>query len=149
MAEVAIYVVDASAALKWRFQDEDASQQALDLFTDYVSGRVNLIGPHQLPYEFASVIRDRVLERKLDRDDGARAIRSFLALRVPTLHPEGLVGVAYDVSFRYNLSLYDSLYVALAQMEHAPLVTGDRRLVHAVGTRFDLMVPLEEYGPHH
>ena len=27
MAEVPVYVVDASVAIKWRFQDEDASQQ--------------------------------------------------------------------------------------------------------------------------
>lgn len=109
MADVSLYAVDASAALKWRFQEEPSSQQAVDLITDYETGRVNLIAPPHFPFEIANAVRRRVLDRKMDRITGARTVEQFLALRIPTVHPIGLERLAYDFSFRFSTSLYDAL----------------------------------------
>jgi predicted nucleic acid-binding protein len=41
---------------------------------------------------------------------------------------------------RHNLTAYDALYVALAEMLDAPLVTLDRRLAAAAGARSEAAI---------
>ena len=36
---------------------------------------------------------------------------------------------------RANVTVYDAVYVALAELLHAPLVTADRKLANAPGIR--------------
>ena len=145
MAEVPLYAVDASAILKVHFQEESGSQEALDLMIDYVTGRVNLIGPHQLSYEVARVIRSRVFAGRLAQSQAQRFLIDFLALRIPLEHPDGLISTAYDFSFSYGLSFYDSLYVALAQIRGCSLITPDEGIISAVGTRLPLALRIQDY----
>ena len=100
MAETALFVIDASAALKWHFQTEEGSRQAVDLKADYVSGRVSLIGPPHLPFEVANAIRQRVLLQQMTSEIGRQILIDFLAVRIPLLSPDGVVGVAYDLALR-------------------------------------------------
>src|SRR5688500_3411630 len=120
MADAPRLVVDASSVLKWQFQDESGSHQAVEMVTDFVGGRVQLIAPPHLPFEESNVIWHQVLDNKLPRPTGRQLISSFLALRIPTFHPDGLTLVAYELTARYGLSFYDGLYVALAQIQQIP-----------------------------
>lgn len=146
MAEAPRYVVDASSAMKWQFQDEPGSHQAVEMATDFVRGRVQLIAPHHLPFEVSNVIWHRVLDGKLDSPIGRRLITNFLALRIPTFHPEGLTLVAYDLTARFGLSFYDGLYVALAQMQQIPFITGDERILRSPAMQLRLIHNIAEYG---
>ncbi len=145
MAEVPLFAVDASAILKVYFQEESGSQEALDLMTDYVTGRVNLIGPHQLAYEVANVIRNRVLAGRLTQQMAQRFLTDFLAYRIPLDHPDGLIATAYDFCFSYGLSFYDSLYIALARIRGCSLITSDEGIISAIGTRLPLALRIEDY----
>lgn len=145
MAEIPAYVTDASAAAKWLFQEEPDAQQAVDLLSDYLRGRANLFGPPHLPVEILSIVRGRVISREISSQLGERYIRTYVALRIPTIHPDGLIPLAYEYSMRYSISAYDAVYVALAQIEQAPLVTADTRLLTALGNRFPFILPLEDY----
>lgn len=145
MAEAPLYVVDASAILKWTFQSESGSQEAVDLITDYVAGRVNLVGPHQLLYEVATAIRRKILDGAVTPRNARDSLIDFLALRISTENPDGLIITAYDYCFRYPISLYDSLYVALAQIHHCSLITDDERLLRAVGSRLPGILWIEDY----
>lgn len=145
MAEVPRYVVDASAVLKWQFQQEQGSQQAVELVTDPVRGRVELLAPHHLPFEFSNVIWHRVLDGNLPRPAGRQMIADFLALRIPTFHPTGLTLVAYDFAFRYGLSFFDALYVGLAQVQQLPFLTGDDRMVRSPAQQLRLIRSIEDY----
>jgi predicted nucleic acid-binding protein len=88
-----------------------------------------------------------VLDGRLSATAGQEAIADLLALRLPLAYPDGLLRVAYDFSFRYALSLYDAFYVALAQIEQCQLITGDDRIVRALGVRLTLALPIEYYEP--
>ena len=112
---------------------------------DYITGRVNLIGPHQLSYEVANVFRSHVLAGRLTQPMGQRFLTDFLAYRILLNHPDGLISTAYDFSFSYGLSFYDSLYVALAKIRDCSLTTGDEGIISAVGARLPLALRVQDY----
>ena len=43
---------------------------------------------------------------------------------------------AMDVARMYSISLYDSLYVTLAQLKQGEMITADKKLVRAVNKSF-------------
>jgi predicted nucleic acid-binding protein len=56
-----------------------------------------------------------------------------------------LLPEALDIAFRYQRSIYDSVYVALALQEGCPLVTADRRLYDALAPELaDVLLWVED-----
>ena len=47
---------------------------------------------------------------------------------------------------RFERSIYDAAYLALAQKLDEPFITGDERLYHAVSTHLDWVRWLEDYA---
>lgn len=83
--------------------------------------------PHLLDAEVGQVLRR--YERLGDLDQaGARAALAHLAALPITRYPHGpFVGRAYDL--RANVTVYDGLYLALAEALDAVLVTTDAALL--------------------
>jgi predicted nucleic acid-binding protein len=71
--------------------------------------------------------------RRLAPEDGRDAIAEFVQLPLRLVAGEGLVGPAYDLARQHGCSLYDALYLALAQQLGVPLVTADQRLYRQIG----------------
>ena len=55
-----------------------------------------------------------------------------------------LSDVALENALQYGISVYDALYVSLAEIYVAPLVTADETLFKACKGRFDFILSLEE-----
>ncbi|MBI3999283.1 MAG: hypothetical protein HY351_01590, partial [Candidatus Omnitrophica bacterium] len=55
-----------------------------------------------------------------------------------------LADVAVENAIQYEVTVYDGLYVALAEIYVAPLVTADNGILKALKNRFDFILPLEE-----
>ena len=51
-----IAVIDASVALKWQFEDEEATDSATALLEDFIKDNIKLIAPTLFPYEIISAI---------------------------------------------------------------------------------------------
>ena len=140
MTETPFLVVDTSVALKWHLEDEDHIPEALSVLEDYRRGRISLLAPDNIRYEFAGSIRRAVSRRRISADDGRLAIDAFLGLEIRTIRSNSLIVIAYATATAYKCSLYDGLYVALAQLAQSPLVYADRRLRNTLGDRFPLGV---------
>ena len=82
--------------------------------------------PHLLDAEVASVLRNRVLRGKLPSFAALSALNDFVALPIERFPHTALLPRAFDL--RDNASLYDALYLALAEVLDARLLTRDRRL---------------------
>ncbi len=141
MAEAPLFVLDASSALQWHFQDGEGANEAVQVMADFSGGRISLIGPHQLAYEFATVVRRYVMGRQLSAAAGERVYARFLSYRIPFVAPLGLFSTAYDYSFLYAISYYDSLYLALAQIENCQVITYDRAFYEAIPSHRRLWLP--------
>jgi len=127
MAEV---VVDASIALKWALDDEEAVEQAVALRDAAVEGRIVLLAPTLWVYELANGLVSAVRRDRLSRAEAGQALEHLLAIGVELADPAP--AATFQEATRHKLSAYDAAYVALARALQAPFVTGDRPLARAV-----------------
>lgn len=140
-------VVDASVVTKWHLRDEHYTEQADALLMGFREGRLHLLAPDQIRYEVASAVRAALRTKRLEPEKGRAAVAYFLAWRIPTVRSGSLILAAYDQALRFGCSLYDGLYLALAEMARCPLVHADHRLRNTLGKRFPLALWIEDYHP--
>jgi len=128
------YVVDASVAVKWLLIEEhrDAALRLME-------GGNRLHAPDFILLELANVICTRVRRREMAEHAGVRAHALFQTFLVQMHDSAPLFHSAFSIALRTRQSVYDSLYVALAVVLGARLVTADRRLVEGLSGR-----PFEE-----
>jgi len=125
-------VLDPSVALKWQFEDEEATDSALALLEDFIEGRVLLITLTLFPYEIVSAIHVAIDRRRIGEEDGYRAIDYLVSLGVEMKPFDDLVETTFRMASKYRLSPYDCAYMALAEKEKCDFFTGDRKLHKAV-----------------
>jgi predicted nucleic acid-binding protein len=125
------YVVDTSVAFKWAVTEPD-SDKAIRLREDYRNGHHDLIAPDLFPTEIANALL--IAERR-----GRIAPGTFPGLLAdvlktcPQLHDAGpLLSRVVAIVSAARVSVYDALYVALAEREACELLTADDRLARSL-----------------
>ena len=98
-----------------------------------------LIAPSLVEFEAANLIRRHDLAGLVGTDQAAQAHADLLDLAIEHWPYEVLGPRAWEL--RQNLSVYDATYVALAELTGATLVTLDRRVRSAAGTRCAIATP--------
>jgi predicted nucleic acid-binding protein len=146
VAEVPHFVVDASVAVKWHLEDEPNVPEALTVLDDYQNGQINLLAPEQIRYEVPAAIRTAVLRSRKSPAEGREQVDAFLSLPLRTVRSSSLILRAYDLSLAFNCSLYDGLYVALAEVSRCPLIFADAALRAKLLSRFQWALWIEDYG---
>jgi predicted nucleic acid-binding protein len=125
-------VLDASVILKWFLRDEMYGQKALDLLHKFIARDLNLLAPSLLEYEVANGLiiaqkRGRIAEEKI-----LTAIEGFFDLQIDLKDFSHFYPRSLYFCRIYSRSLYDASYLALAETEGIPLITGDESLFNAV-----------------
>jgi predicted nucleic acid-binding protein len=92
-----------------------------------------LHAPHLLDVEVTSAIRRWVLSGRLSVEDARMSLRDLRDMAADRHAHEPLLDRALDL--RDAVSAYDAVYVALAELLGARLVTADHRLARASGIR--------------
>jgi predicted nucleic acid-binding protein len=129
-------VVDASVAVKW-YLPEQGSREANVILRS--SDR--LLAPDLLVTELGNVLWKKVRRGELLPADAAQIAQAFVVRCPVDLRPSSvLLPAALDVATRFDRTLYDALYLALAVAETCPLVTADDCLYNAL-----LGTPLAPY----
>ena len=128
-------VVDASLALKWVVEEEDTKQATALRAEWYEAGEV-LVAPPIFRPEVTNVLHRKARRGEMNLGE-AREAAKYLVDLVAIAEPMGLYGRALDLAATFRLgAVYDSLYVALAELEGCEMWTADRRLVNAVQRDF-------------
>jgi predicted nucleic acid-binding protein len=125
-------VVDASVALKWVLFEEFTNQARSFYEATLHAHRPLLVPPHFFS-EVTSALyqrtRSRELARHLTEDEVHETLTGFSRFHVQTAEPESLYERAFLFARDNRLpSLYDSIYIVLAQLMDVQLWTADRRL---------------------
>jgi predicted nucleic acid-binding protein len=95
--------------------------------------------PTFVAYETANVIRRHELSGQISPDQAAQAHADLLDLTIELWPYDILAARAWEL--RHSLSIYDAAYVALAETTDLTLVTLDKRLAKAPGTRCQIAAP--------
>jgi predicted nucleic acid-binding protein len=137
-------VVDASVALKWFLADEPDADRALAI----VREEPVLAAPDLLVVEVCNAgwrlaRLNRISQAQLD--DIASALPRFFD---PLVGVVALAPRAVSIAGQLDHPVYDCVYLALAELEEAVLVTADTRLLGKVrSTEWEArVVDLGQYG---
>lgn len=91
-----------------------------------------IVAPHRVDAEVVQAFRNLVLADEISLTDAKAAIVDLRAFRAARL-PHGPF-LARAFAFRRNVTVYDGLYLALAEALDAPLLTRDRALAGVPGS---------------
>lgn len=124
--------VDASLVVKW-VTPEDDSQEALRLYGQWLESQEILIAPILLDYEVASVVLKKVKKGLLPSHQILPAFAFYQRLRIQLFHETELVekGMALTQAFE-GTTLYDCLYLALAEAKATDFYTCDKSFYNKV-----------------
>ena len=134
-------VVDCSVAAKWVLS-EPGRDLALQLLEQYESGEVLLIAPDLLLAEFASLLAKRNRRKEISADQAVQALDLMGRYSPKLFDTHSRLRSAFELSLHYQLSLWDSVYLALAIEHNCPLITADERLFRGAVARHSLIRPL-------
>jgi predicted nucleic acid-binding protein len=98
-----------------------------------------IAAPALVTYETANVIRKHELAGQISPDQSAQAHADLLDLAIELWPYDLLAARAWEL--RMNLSIYDATYVALAEITDLTLITLDKRLAKAPGTKCRISTP--------
>ncbi|MCZ7649086.1 MAG: type II toxin-antitoxin system VapC family toxin [Planctomycetota bacterium] len=120
-------VLDASVAIKLYFQEEhsEAAERCVRLIPE-------VLAPDLIWAEMGNVVWKRQRRGDLSGADAASVVRSFLTLPLQ-IHPaSGLLADALELAVKFDRSVYDGLYLALALKTRSILISADKRFVNAL-----------------
>ena len=110
-------------AAKW-VVDEEFSAQAASLLTDHT-----LHAPAHWLAEAVNVLWAKVARGRLGAEEASARAMALLRAPVRPAPLAGLVEPALRLSLLMGVTVYDSLYIVLAQSLDASFVTADERLI--------------------
>lgn len=128
-------VLDASAVVELVL----GSRRGATIRTRISDPDESLHAPHLLDVEVASVLRRYQLSGELSAAQGREALADAAALDIVRYPHDVLLPRVWEL--RSVVTAYDAVYLALAEILGAPLITLDRRLARARGHRARIEVP--------
>ena len=146
---VAPIVVDASVAVKWVL-DEEYSRQALALLMDCFQEGRRMAAPPSMLAEATNAVYQRLRTTDptiaIPAVDAAGAVQDLLDQPLEILAPYGLYERALQFAITRGLpSIYDALYVVLAELLGAELWTADQRLLSVLGGTTPWVQDIRQY----
>ncbi len=123
-----VFVIDASVALKW-YIPEPCSEQAVYYLGLLKAGQAKLLAPELIIAELGTVLWKKEVSGELARGE-VQLIGETLASAFPAELTANrlLLPAALEIALDLKLTLYDGLYLALAIVKKAQLVTADKKL---------------------
>jgi len=124
-----IGVVDTSALIRLFVPDGLLPTDFVEFLRGVERGLNMAIAPELLLAEAASVINKKEKLEELTEDESDRLLTDVLSLPIRLFPHEPLLPRAYKLARKHNLSVYDTLNLALAEEHGAGIFSVDRKLL--------------------
>jgi predicted nucleic acid-binding protein len=137
------YVIDCSVAFKWFVMEADRPK-ALQLRQGFENRTCELLAPDLFPTEIgnALLMAEQGKNPRLAPGEAALFLNQLLQSLPKIFDAVPLLPRAQQVAKQYKRSVYDCLYLVLAEREQCDLVTADAKLVNALQAAFPFVVHL-------
>lgn len=139
-----LVVIDSSVVAKWFFL-ETLSDRAITVRQDWESSAVDLIAPDLMPVEVGNIIWKKQRLGLITEEEGTDILADLLALTIPTVESQVILPKAYSLAKLFDRTVYDGVYLALAEESKASFVTADLRLCNAVRSSLRFIQYLGSY----
>jgi predicted nucleic acid-binding protein len=136
------YVIDCSSAFPM-YVAEPLTGKAVALRDGYLQTIHELLAPDFLTTEMSNALIVAERRGRIAKGDATRLFQQFLK-QLPALHPAwpDLLPRAHAIAEATVASVYDCLYIALAERENCEMVTADDKLVRNLQAQFPFIVSL-------
>jgi predicted nucleic acid-binding protein len=141
-----LYVIDAGVVVKWFIPEAD-SAIAHQLLERYLQGVDTPVAPDLLIAECANVFWRRCRQGDISAEEATESVADLLTLDVPLVPATRLVQSALPLALQHQRTVYDALYLTLAQERHYPLITADERFFNALRLQFPNLQLLRHWKP--
>lgn len=119
-------LLDSSVVLKWFRRDEVWRDVALQLRVAYIEGRMVIYVPDLLTYEIANVLR---FKPDLSQGQVQAALNSLYDMQIRIVKgSREVVKEAIRLAYLYDVTVYDAVFVAIAENLSVPFITADDKL---------------------
>src|SRR5690242_6327020 len=133
------YVLDSSVVAKWFLEKERDRDSALALRDLHITHRSTIFIPQLAIFEILNAVR---FNANADEEDGRTALEALHDLHLETKLPDrDLLRKTNAIAWAYKITIYDALYVALAEQLGYPLITADETLAKKMKGH-SIVVPL-------
>lgn len=109
-----------------------------DLLSDHFAAGDVVCVPHLLDVEVGQVLRRLEARATIGEIEARGMVRTLALLPIDRYPHAGLMGRAFEL--RENVTMYDAVYLALAEAIDRPLLTGDGGLVGVPGCGAEVRV---------
>lgn len=143
-------VVDASVAAKWLLKDEADTAAADRLLDQHDDEQLVLVAPQQIEVEVTATIRKAALAGRITRAQADTLAEEWIERLCPRLHLLGnglFLRLALRRSFDLGVTLFDALYITLAEHLAADLVVADERLLASAAGGLPYLRHVRDSGP--
>jgi len=119
-------VLDASIIVKW-FLKELYSEEAIKVRNDYVQRKISIAVPSLLIYEVLNALRYSGIYSEEELKEICLALNKY-GFEIHDLEGD-LKNKVVTIAYKYNITVYDASYIALAMKLKTVLYTADDELL--------------------
>ena len=129
-----IYIIDASVAGKWFLPpaEETLVAEAIAWRTRFERGEIEFAAPDLFWTELTNISWMAVRRKRWTPGAAEAALMDMRGYEFRIVPCKSLMKRAFEIAVRYDRSVYDSMYVALAVQTRTELITADEKLVNAL-----------------
>ncbi len=138
-------VVDASVAIKWFLSEIHSDEARLILRSKW-----EVWAPDLIWVEFASTLRKKIRLKEVNVQEAEGILKDFMRFPLQTYSSKFLLNSAWQLTHVSGATIYDSLYLALANSRRCFLVTADKKFYESIinnkGTTNSKIIWVEDVG---
>ena len=138
------FVIDASVGAKWFFKEE-SQDLSLNFYHRLRVKEIGLIVPDLFYVEMSNICWQRCRRRMINHNQADSILEEIMSVPFEGYSDKEFADVAFENAVRFGISVYDGVYIALAEACVVPLVTADEKLLKATKGSFDFILPLREH----
>jgi predicted nucleic acid-binding protein len=124
-----IGVVDTSALIRLFVPDGPLADGFEDFLRGVERGLNVAIAPELLLAEAANVLNKKRIAGELNSDESDRLLSDLVSVPIRLFPHQPIILSAFELARDHNLTVYDTLYLALAEDHGAVLFSADRKLL--------------------